>query len=372
MRSEAPRADRALVVLLAVLAWPGPASAGGTDRVSIQGLADAELWNTESGSRLLARNDDEPATLGRLRLWAGVDIARGLEGFALGAVESGDAYENGETEIRLEQGFLRYYFPGPAHLMLDAGKIVAPFGNFSRRYLSNVNPLVGAPDGYSVSYPVGAALIGRVAKLDWKLALLDKPLTNENYVPASDRALRPALSVGFTPVIGFRIATYYTKGPYLGDGVKPMLPDGSRWRDFDQEIAGIEVALARGYFELNGDLAYSSYDVPTYAAAARGRAWFVEPKYTWTPRLFTALRVEYNDYPYILPISEYYWVGQNAAFYDVEVGAGWRFTPDLLLKAAYREDRWDVEDHDFFPDGRSVSVQLSYAFDVKSWFERPE
>jgi hypothetical protein len=152
-----------------------------------------------------------------------------------------------------------------------------------------------------------------------------------------------------------------------------MLPAGERWRDFELQLVGLELALSRGYFELNCDLALARYEVPTEARPARGQAWFVEPRYTWTPRFFTALRLERNDYPYIMPVSDTYWVARNAAFYDVEVGAGWRFTPDLVLKVAYREDSWRVseERRDFFPDGRSVALQLSYEFDVNSWFDRP-
>src|SRR5262249_56890021 len=106
---------------------------------------------------------------------------------------------------------------------------------------------------------------------------------------------------------------------------------GGGWRDVDQEIAGLDVTFSRGYFELNGEYATSVYEVPTQPGPSRGRAWFVEPKYTFTPRFFAALRVEHNDYPFIMPINSFFWVGQNAAFYDAELGAGWRFSSGLLL-----------------------------------------
>jgi hypothetical protein len=134
----------------------------------------------------------------------------------------------------------------------------------------------------------------------------------------------------------------------------------------------VELEFSRGHFELNGDSAWSSYAVPTHGRLSRGQAWFLEPKYTWTPRLFTALRVEKNDYPYIEPVDSTLWIAQNVTFYDVEAGVGWRFTPDLILKASYRKDRWDVSEgaKPYFPDGYSWGLQLSYGFDVRSWFER--
>jgi hypothetical protein len=84
------------------------------------------------------------------------------------------------------------------------------------------------------------------------------------------------------------------------------------------------------------------------------------------------LRVEKNDYPYIQPIDSTTWIAQNVTFHDVELGVGWRFTPDLVLKASYRRDDWNVSEsmESFFPNGYSCGLQLSYGFDVKSWFER--
>ena len=172
-------------------------------------------------------------------------------------------------------------------------------------------------------------------------------------------------------MIGLRIGAYATQGTYLGQGVGWALAPGQSWRDFEQQIAGITLEFSRGHFELNGDLAFSYYAVPTHAELASGRAWFLEPKYTWTPRLFTALRVEQNDYPYIQPIDSTLWIAQNVEFYDVEIGMGWRFTPDLVVKASYRGDHWDVTEavQAYFPNGYAWGLQLSYGFDVRSWFE---
>lgn len=61
----------------------------------------------------------------------------------------------------------------------------------------------------------------------------------------------------------------------------------------------IEASFSRGHFELQADLARSRYEVPGFARDLRGTAWFVEPKVTFTPRPFAALRYERNDYPYI-------------------------------------------------------------------------
>ncbi|MGH9750893.1 MAG: hypothetical protein ACRD6R_13335, partial [Candidatus Polarisedimenticolia bacterium] len=342
------------------------------DRFLVRGLLDAEIWKTDDGSRLLSRDDGEAAPVGRLRLWAAGDFAAGLQGFVLGAVEGGDGIGEEETEAEIEQAYLRYNFRSRP-LRLEAGVLPTPIGNFSRRYFSSANPLIGSPDGYSVAYPAGVQLTGRAAKVDYRVAMVDGPLVNEAYVPEPGAALRPMLALGVNPVTGTRLGVYGTRGPYLGGAVEAMLPAGRGWKEYGQSVVGLDASFSRGHFELQADFARSRYEVPGFARNARGTAWFVEPKYTFTPRLFAALRYERNDYPYIQPVAPGVWIGSSAAFEDIEIGAGVRLAPGAVLKIAYRTDRWDVGGAmaPQFPDGWSVAAQLSYTFDVLSWFERP-
>ncbi len=349
----------------------GSAEAQGDERFLLQGLTDVEGFKTDDGSRLLSRRDGHAALGLRLRLWTAVRLGAGFSLVASGESEGGTASEEGAYQA-LEQGFLRWTGGRRAPVIVDAGKVSLPIGNFSQRYLSSVNPLIGTPDAYDVTYPVGVVVTARVARVDLRGAIVDKPLGNEKYVPAADSAMRPALEAGVTPIIGLRAAVYATRGPYLGDGVSPFLPPGTSWHDYLQEVEGAELALSRGYFELNADSAWSRYDVPSKAERSRGIAWYVEPKYTWTPRFFTALRLERNAYPYIAPVAPSAWIAADAAFYDLEIGGGWRVTPGLLVKASYRRDRWDVPESrkPSFPDGYAVAAQLSWVFDVRRWFDR--
>ncbi len=276
------------------------------------------------------------------------------------------------TDAEIEQAFLRYS-PRRAPLILEAGKIASPIGNFSRRYFSNVNPLIGSPSGYSVGYPIGVQLSGLAGRFDYKVAVLDKPVVNEDWVPEADSAPRPALAAGMTPIVGTRIGVFATRGPYLGEEVEPDIPDGAGWRDFDQTIYGLDLRLSRGYFELNAEWTRSIYEVPGMTQEARGVSYYVEPKFTFTPRFFAAIRLERNDYSFVRPLGPGYWMASNADFTDVEIGAGYRFTRGLLLKAGFRSDLWNVgeERKPRFPDGHSVALQLSYAFDVNSWVREP-
>ena len=84
------------VVALAML-WPAPARA--QEWLILQGIADAEFWASDSGSRLLTRNDGAPGVLGRVRLFAGIAPVPAVQLVALG--------EAGQVEHRLAQGLRR-------------------------------------------------------------------------------------------------------------------------------------------------------------------------------------------------------------------------------------------------------------------------
>jgi len=365
------RAIGALLALACLLIHSAPARS--EDKVLIQGLFEAEVWKTDDASRLLSRNEGETAPAGRLRLWAVGEFLPRLQGFAVGRVEEGRGSYEDAGESVLDLAVVRYTFEAPRRLVIEGGKILSPVGNFSRRYLSSTNPLIGSPDSYSVSYPYGIQVSGQVARLDYRVAAIDHPIVNDDYVPPDPgSAVRPAVALGVTPVTGLRFGVYATRGPYLGPGVEAVLPAGTKWKDYGQMITGTEVQFSRGHFELNGDFAVSSYEAPTKTFKSRGRAYFIEPKFTFSPRFFAALRVEKNDYPYIMPFGSF-WVANNSELFDVEAGAGYRLAAGAVLKVAYRRDFWNVPDSrkSMFPNGHSVAAQLTYSFNVNSWLERP-
>lgn len=343
------------------------------DKVLLQGLFEAEVWKTDDASRLLSKNGGATAPAGRLRLWAVGEFRPRLQGFAVGRVEEGRGSNEAAGESVLDLAVLRYTFEAPRRLVIEGGRILTPIGNFSRRYLSSTNPLIGYPDSYDVSYPYGVQVSGQVSRLDYRVAAIDRPMVNDGYVPKTGSAIRPAVALGVTPVTGLRLGVYSTRGPYLGPVVEGDLPAGTTWKDYGQMIAGADVQFSRGHFELNGDYAASSYEAPARVFKSRGRAYFVEPKFTFSPRFFTALRVEKNDYPYIMPIGGGLWRVNNSELMDVEAGAGYRIAAGAVLKLAYRRDYWNVPDSrkSFFSNGYSLSAQLTYSFNVNSWLERP-
>lgn len=369
-RTTHPARACALTVLaLAALQAP---DAHGAARWLFEGLLDAEFEATDPDSRLLSKNEGDARSSGALRLWAGAELHPRLQLMVLGEFEGGTGNDKSGVQSEIEQAFLRYSFDGSRSMFVEAGRIITPIGDFGGRYLPTLNPLIGEPTGYEVSYPLGVQFAGSVSLLDFRAAVIDSPVTNAAYLPGADRVARPALSLGVTPLVGLRFGGYYTRGPYLNQKLETALPAGADWKSFAQEIVGVDGQFSRGHFDVHVDYNVSTYEVPTYDGALQGNAVYVEPKYTWSPRFYTALRVESNEYVYAKPYGTF-WVGSEVKVDDVEIGAGYRFGRDTLLKLSYRFDHWDVDaaDEQFFPNGYSVALQLSQAFDVRDWFEAP-
>lgn len=334
--------------------------------VFAQGIVDVEGWKTDSSSFLLARNRGRPAPLGRLSLWGGYQFATGLTLYALGEAEGGTAYDGGTTQVSLEQIGARW--SPDDHVVVDVGKITSPVGAYASRRFSTRNPLIGSPDAYPVTYPVGAQVTGVQGIVDWRVAVLSLPPVHDGYSPRPTARARPAGGIGITPTTGLRFGASYTAGSYLGCEVPSTLLAGRSWTAFQQHMTAFDLELSRGYLELWAEGGRSSYEVPSRGTML-GTAAYVESRYTLTPRFFVAARAEENDYPFILPTGGG-WFTVQADVRNVEGGGGFRLTSSTLLKATVRRSWRRRSGRGFAPDGHALAIQLSQAFDVVGLIER--
>jgi hypothetical protein len=177
-----------------------------------------------------------------------------------------------------------------------------------------------------------------------------------------------------TAFTGLRAGGSWTRGPYLSPELEPLLPAGSRPGDFEQRVVGFDVQFSRGYLELSGEAVFSSYDVPDRPPrVVRGRAYYAELKYTWSPRVYTAVRIEENDYPFIRARAGGAWSAPSVRLRDVEAGVGLRIDARTLVKLTYRHDeRRGSSNRPGFGPGYAWALQLSHRFNARDWFRRPE
>lgn len=337
----------------------------------VQGIVDAELYDTDTDSPVLTRNDGDLAALGRLQLWTAFQLSPTLQLYAQGKIEADNFDGSGRMDSDLEQVALRYTRQSAPWLMLEAGKILSPLAAYSDRHLSTQNPLIGQPYLYATGYPWGAKVVGSAGWFDYQAAWIDPSDTDPGYQAIEpDRAFRPALAAGVTPLTGLRLGLSWTQGPYLNRETNDKLPSGRQWRDYEQRALGFDVQFSRGYLEFNGQLMRTDHEVPYHDPAPDDSTYWLELKYTWTPRLYGAVRYQGVEVTYVGAPEYHYWYTENRKFNALEVGLGYRFSPNLLLKVAYQADRWDETDYGYasHATGHALGLQLSWFFDLVSLF----
>ena len=342
-----------------ILTFVLPPRVATAQRVAVEFLTDAEIWKTDAGSLLLARNAGAVAAEGRLRSWVAWRPAGRIEFLAHVMVEGGSA-EPEDPDVYLEQ--LQVRAAASRALSVVAGKILLPIGEFAARRFSNTNPLIGAPDAYPVEYPWGAIATGRVGPIDYRGGISSLPAVNTRYSPEPDHHIRPVGGLGLNLGPAFRIGADATHGPYLSREIQSQLPSGRAWDDYRQTVVSTDLRFSHGYVEARAEAAWSSYDVPTATKPLHGLGWYGELRGTVSPRLFIAARFEHYRYAFILPVSPAFWVARETTQMNGEAGFGYRFSPAALLKASFRRDHWPVHNVPGappFPDGYAVAVQMS-------------
>jgi hypothetical protein len=335
----------------------------------VQGLVDAELYDTDTDSPALTRNDGDLAALGRLQLWTALQLSPTLQFYARGVLEGDNFQGSGQVDADLQQAALRYTRLSAPWLMIEAGKILSPMTAYAERSLSMQNPLIAQPYLYATGYPWGAKLVGSAGWFDYQAAWIDPSDADPDYQAIEpDRAYRPALAAGVTPLTGLRFGLSWTQGPYLNREANDHLPTGHQWRDYDQRALGFDLQFSRGYLEINGQLLRTHYEVPYHDSVPADSTYWLELKYTWTPRLYAAVRYQGVEATYVDVSGYHYWYAGTRKFNALEIGVGYRFSRDLLFKVTYQTDHWDEPDYGYaaHATGDALGLQLSWFFDLVS------
>ena len=104
--------------------------------------------------------------------------------------------------------------------------------------------------------------------------------------------------------------------------------------------------------------------------------YYLEPKYTFSPRFYLAGRYERNDYPFIRPVNATspIWIANRVVLQDVEIGGGFRATATTLLKLTVRADHWAPNASPNAPhdNGYAVAFQWSQRLDFVEMLRRRE
>ena len=319
---------------------------------------------------LLTRNEGDLSTVGKLQLWSAYQISDSFQIYALGEFEAEDASGSYETEAELEQLAIRYTSLNAPYIIVEAGRILGPISVFADWHLSNRNPLIGELDTHATTYPEGIQISGSMGAFDYRAAYIDQPdYYADDGELEPDSAFRPVFGIGYAPFLGLRLGASYTVGPFLSSFYSDFLPEGVSWRDFDQSVVGFDFQYSKGYLVLNAEWSRRKYQLPFLNPDLEERNYFVELKYTFTPRWYAAVRLQVTDRSLVGSVEPDFFSAINRKVDDLEIGLGYRVNPDLLLKLSYRTHHWSTPENiaNAPVDGHSLAFQLSWDLDPRSW-----
>lgn len=325
----------------------------------LEALVNGEFFATDSDNEQEGQDSNDAFWRARVQVWSALQVSPGLQAYALVEAETDDFDGSWESEADIEELALRYTHNDKPWFQVEAGRILAPIESVYSYPLSTQNPLIDQPNSHYGAYPLGIQFNGSTRRFDYRLAWVDEAVPDVGLPGLDpDSAYRPELVAGFTPFVGFRIGVSYARGPYLNEHQNEYLAPGDDWKNYDQSFAGLDVEFSRGYAQLRGGYSRSEYDLPFQTDKADATDAYFEFKYTWTPRVYTTLRLQRTTYEAIDLEFYTYAAGPREKATAVEIGVGYRFSADTQLKLELRT--YNSDDDEVFTD---PDYEEEYSYD---------
>lgn len=415
---------RILACLLFSLLYGDNKLVSASERLGLQGIGDLGLTNTGIPYTYYYPTTNRQTNLnGQFILLGSFRITDSLYAFYEGRIYHVEGLEGSDPRIQktydypVNQAYIRYSLKSPSFLNIQVGKFGTPFGEFISRNYPNQNPLIGSPliyyyrttisashilqnpvdllyyryrvripqiyvDGneagwlplVNYAYPTGIMVYGNTKKFDYRFAAVNSSISNPLNVNQSGQRAQWIAGGGWTIIPGLRLGTSVTEGPYLDGSVNSQLPAGTSLRDYTQKALDFDFEYTLHHLEAYGELLFTNFKVPNINQRLGATGYYVELKYNWAPRFYTALRWNQIFFDRVQPSAEYPYEGltyqqlshsAGARFdYNVnslEVGLGFRVTERLLTKVSWQHDRI-LGGLD--PRNNVFAAQLVYSFDI--------
>jgi hypothetical protein len=318
-----------------------------------------------------ARKVSSPQMGGRFEMILDMSYQDWLEASIDARVDRAIASRPGEEfGARLEQYWLRATPSDQTAVHFQIGKFAAPFGSFIGRVSSDQNPLPTDPLPYDfvttyaglsdtaakilarkdVSgskewrvpvweevYAHGAMVFGNLGDLRYAAAVMnsapatfpyDWELHTEDY-----RIPSIYLRASYTPDISSKLGASFARGPYTKWN-DPSVPPGRHASDFDQTAWGLDYSFSSGHFELFAEGIVSRLETPL-AGDLHLWTFYIEPKYTFLPGFYGALRFGQIRFGTVRDPSGDL-VPWDHDTTRLEAGGGYFFTRNFFVKAGFQ------------------------------------
>jgi hypothetical protein len=196
---------------------------------------------------------------------------------------------------------------------------------------------------YEHCWDVGVEAFGQVGGLRYRLAVIDgTPGSARSRLTADSAGAGLAARLTYRFGEGLRVGGSWSRGPYLKPDVAPVLPAGTRVRDFRQELYGADFRVKKGLLELNGEYALNRYGTPFVNERLRTHGYYGEAALTLRPGLTVAARRSGLVFADVTGAAgrrrRWEWDATR-----LEAGAAYRIADDhLAFKAVYQRTRVDA------------------------------
>lgn len=291
-----------------------------------------------------------------------------------------DPGDNPDGALRLDEVFLRYRPFGDARLNLQLGKSATVFGNYVSRHDFHDDPFLVAPLPYgeilgvAVRNPAGNSLsniAGRASgrlpgvfnspKRNWASAIWGPAYTSGVSIFGAFEKFDYALEIknveagahpnqwdasaedfdsptiagrlGYRPNATWNFGASWSRGPYLNPEADRFLPVGTDRGDLPHTMFGVDARWARGDVIFSGEAIFNRYERLS-GEDLESLSWYLQARWKAAPGFWLATRLgqTLNNEVSGLSGERLPW---SPDLLRAELAAGWRVTPDLLLKTQY-------------------------------------
>ena len=264
------------------------------------GIFDFEGRKGGNGSGLEKNglpNGDPQLTLQQLHLFVETDITPSISFTAKLANNPAKALDFKSMELQLAYVTFSRIF-GDA-VSVDLGRIITPFGTFSKRQLPTENPFIGQPLFFSYSqnisaltgylnpkivYPSGGQYGSRLTTiypcgyytgadvngyflnnvLEYNFALMNAPLSSTTVDYNIDKGLAFHGRIALHPAIWGTVGVSYATGSYMQSSVYSQYfeKEYASLNTFNQSTYGVDLLLSYLYFEINAEYILNRFNAP--------------------------------------------------------------------------------------------------------------
>lgn len=377
-------------------------------RVQLRGTLDLEIYYLDRPGPGLLFTADDILLNPRLSLHLDAQLGRQVYVFAQARVDRGFDPNEAGAEVRLDEYAVRVSPWQDGRLVLQIGKFATVVGNWVARHDSWANPFVTAPLPYEnltaiwdtmaartsttlfqwahirtragnfigdelsdihfrlpiiwgPSYASGAAILGRIGKLDYAAELKNASVSSrpEVWDATQTQWQHPTFSgrLGLRPNETWNFGVSASTGTYLQADARPRLALGHGIDDYRQIVLAQDIAFAWHHLQVWAEFYEARFQIPTVGNADTF-AYYVEAKYKITPQLFAALRWNQQLFGTVRDQQ-----GRPATWgrdvWRVDPALGYRFSAHTQLKLQYSLQHEESGPRKF---GHTIATQFTIQF----------